>query len=75
MVYGFLKGCKGFSMVHGFFVVYGCTNERYGCEFFLCHPPTPIIWGTKRICILQLLSLSETDRILPDRPALLPNIL
>lgn len=57
-MYGFLVRCKGFFMVHGCFVVYGCNLGRYGFIFFLCHPPTPRFWGTKRIFPFELLVLS-----------------
>lgn len=62
-MYGFNEGCLGFSMVHGCFERYGCINERYGCDFFLCHPPTPTIWGAKRNYPLQPLFLSEMYNI------------
>lgn len=44
----FYHGCLGFLMVHG-------CSEMYGSQSFLCHPPTPTIWGTKRSNHLQLL--------------------
>ena len=66
--YGFISGCKDFSMVHGCFAVYGCYFVGYGCVLFLCHPPTPTIGGTNRIYILQLLLLSK-DRHFCDLSA------
>lgn len=44
----FYPGCLGFFMVHG-------SLNMYGSGSFLCHPPTPTIWGTKRSYHLQLL--------------------